>query len=196
MTVGRWEGRSQGTFAPLHVLETQQADGLVTTNSTLDLRAIPPGFVIEFAFGFATDETTVPGAFLDAFTISFVNAADPFQVAVLLTVDPAGLVIAPLTPGGIALDPTAISLMPVLFPPELPGLSRRWAYQLTTPIPHALQGQLVTVYFDLFDNANQLNSLAWASQVFAIPEPGAALLMTCGLALWFARKRRNRSPTP
>lgn len=167
----------------------------MTTNSALDLRGVPPEFGIEFAFGFATDETAVPGAFLDAFTISFVNDADPLQVAVLLTVDPAGIVIAPLTPGGIVLDPTAMSLMPVLFPPELPALSQRWAYHVTTPIPHALQGQLVTVYFDLFDNANQLNSLAWASQVFAIPEPRAALVVFVGLALWFARKPRNRNRT-
>ena len=184
---------AQGNLGPVYLLGTSGGSALVSTSTGLDPRGLTGLPSWEFAFGFATDEELAPGMFNDSFTVSLQSLDVPGQVAVYFVVDRSGLVIGPPTPGGIPLDPALISVTPVAFPDGLTGLTHRTAFHVLTPVPEPLANQRLNVYFDLFDNGNGVNSLAWASAVTVIPEPqtGVLLLLSFALGAAFAKRIRR-----
>lgn len=181
----------QGATDPVYVLRTEGAPGLVTATTPIDLRGWVAPVFLDFNFGFATDETVRPGEILDAFTISLGSIADPAQTLIYLTLDAAGLVVAPPTPGGLWIDPSSLALTPAGSPPAFAQFGHQAAYHLWAPVPDVLVGQETMLYFDLFNNANGLESVGWAGAVTVIPEPGVGLLSLMGLAAWFLGSRRR-----
>lgn len=184
----------QGASDPVYVLRTEGATGLVTVTTPIDLRSWFAPVFLDFNFGFATDETVRPGEILDAFSISLGSIADPAQTLIYVTLDAAGLVVAPPTPGGIWIDPASLALTPVAPPPAFAQFGQQAAYHVLAPVPGVLVGQETTLYFDLFNNANGLESVGWVGAVTVIPEPGAGLLFVVGLAAWFLGNRRSVAP--
>lgn len=171
---------AQGT---IQSLQTGSGQPLTTDQAVLQTG----GFLspmINFAFGFTTQENPAPGVFLDSFTVSFEDASS--NVAVVATADAGGMVWAPASPGSVALDASQIQRQATTTPPGLtPVWSRTFAYSVAVPVPTAFTGSSVTVYFDLFDNQNAVMSLGWYDnlQVTSVPEPQPALLLALGLML-------------
>src|SRR5207249_3650900 len=99
--------------------------------------------------------------------------------------DLSGVSWAPPNPGGLSLDPVNILRSPFPFPPVTLGFSNIFAYSVDFPIPASLAGGSATLYFDLFDNQNPLNSVGWADNISVIPEPDPTFLGLVGLSLFF-----------
>lgn len=178
----------QGTF----VFNTGGGQSLVTETRTL---AVPGAVesVLQFMFGFGTDETPAPGVFLDSFTVSIQDAAGQFT-AVYLTADANGLVWAPTSPGALVIDPSAFVTGTIPYPALQPLLANRQGFQVSAPIPAQFAGASINVFFDFFDNQDAKASQAWFSNlaVTQVPEPGpwTLLLLGAGVALVTKRFRR------
>ena len=146
-----------------------------------------------FNFGFATDESLAPGTFLDSFTVTIQDPNQAFT-AIYLTLDIAGTILAPPTPGTLFIDPATISTDPLAYPNLSPVLFDQHAYALSALIPAQFFGSQINVYFDLFDNQNSIASQAWFSnlRVESVPEPQVlSLLLLAGGVMW--RLRRTKS---
>lgn len=158
----------------------------------VDLNTQQPHLV--FDFGFATDETSSPGVFLDSFTVSIQDSAQSFS-AVYLTADATGVSWAPPTPGTISIDPASITAIPVSYPNLQPVLASKLAFQVSAPIPQQFLGQTMNVFFDLFDNGDSKISQGWFSglSVVAVPEPQAwTIFLMGGVVLWRVIRGRCR----
>jgi hypothetical protein len=143
----------------------------------------------EFLFGFGTDETAQPNAFLDSFTVT-VQDVNQLFAAVFLTIDGSGLVIAPPNPGGLPVLPSSVTSEPIPYPDLAPVFSSRSAYAISAEIPEAFLGREVNVYFDFFDNQNPVPSQAWFDNLVVVPEPGMMPLGLLAISLcWFFRRR-------
>lgn len=86
------KGDGQCSLEARYALEAQSlgATALVSTNQSGDPRALSQPVIIALAFGIATAETSIPGAFLDAFTLSVLAPNEPNSTAIYLTVDASG----------------------------------------------------------------------------------------------------------
>jgi hypothetical protein len=148
---------------------------------------------LQFNFGFATDESFVPNAILDSFTVT-IQSSNQLYTAVYLTADASGVVWAPATPGALVIDPATIDFQAIAYPSLQPVLVLQRAFQVSALIPSQFLGGSINVYFDLFDNLNPQASQAWFSdlRVTAVPEPQAwMLLLLAGLSCWsFNRLKR------
>lgn len=138
--------------------------------------------VLEFRFGFGTDESFRSGTFHDSFTISLQDTGQAFT-AVYLTIDASGLVVAPATPGTAFLDPTDIRLTASSYPDLQPPLAYQYAYAFSAPIPTEFVGTEFRVFFDLFDNQDGITSQGWFSEPKVVPEPDMIGLVIGGLLL-------------
>ena len=153
---------------------------------------------MQFAFGFATGETPQPGVLADSFTVT-LQSLNQQITAVYATIDASGLVIAPPSPGAVALNPVSIQVTPV--PLSLsPARARKqsWAYQVSALIPAQFGAGPYNLYFDLFDNQNGIPSQGWfnVSGLVAVPEPSTlALFAGGGLLLWRIRMKRKKDAT-
>ncbi len=138
---------------------------------TVPRKELHPRLVCEF--GFSTDETLLPQAFPDSFTIT-VQSASLSVTAVLLTADRSGVAWAPPSPGTLAVDPASMQHLPASFPALQPALDSREAYLADFSLPDELVGRDVVVFGDFFDNANGVHSLAYATQpqVHSLPDGG------------------------
>ena len=76
----------------------------------------------------------------------------------------------------------------VPFPSLQPIYSHQWSYKVTVPIPKQFSGQNVSVYFDLFDNGDQIRSVGWIDTISVVPEPGILVLGLLGSIALIARK--------
>lgn len=144
--------------------------------------------VLEFDLGFGTNESWAPGAFSDSFTIG-VQTAQGEQVFVL-TADASGFTWAPAFPDGLSLDEADIvrELVPFGAPGE--SLAQASAYHARVELPASWSGEEVSVWFELFDNGNDIRSVAYFSNLKLVPEPrAAALLALGGAALFFIRRK-------
>ncbi len=176
---------AQGT---LTVLNTGGGMPLVTASQQLQVPSSSVPVPLVFEFGFGTDETVSPGAFLDSFTITIQDAA-MMTTLVLLTADASGIVWAPSTPGGVVMSPDLIVRNPVAFPSLQPVLANLSAFAVTVPLPTTFTGT-VNVHFDLFDNLNSTASLGWYRPA-VIPEPSAwVLLVAGGLLVWLRQRSK------
>jgi len=191
--------------ALLFSLQTGQAQGTIVFHNTgggqplvTEVRSIFIDAGLQqphllFDFGFATDETSAPGSFLDSFTVTIQDSAQHFS-AVYLTADASGLSWAPQTPGALSIDPVSISSNPLTYPNLLPVLANRSAFEVTAPIPAQFLGGSVNIYFDLFDNLDSKTSQGWFNNLSlaSVPEPQVWALFLAGGALIWGFKGRGR----
>lgn len=179
----------------------QTADILLQTGGTgtpisetrlIDAVMSPTAYV-KFDFGFATAEELFSTQFLDSVTFTLQGSA-PAATTILGTVDRSAALFAPLTPGGISLDPSSITVTPIAFAAGVgSGFAFRQAYSVTAAIPQELLGQNLTFFVDLFDNKNGVDSLAYATApTVIVPEPTTALLAFVGFLFLFGFKWRNK----
>jgi hypothetical protein len=147
-----------------------------------------------FDFGFATDETSSPGSFLDSFTVTIQSSDQSFS-AVYLTADANGIAWAPQTPGGLTIDPGSIFASSIGYPTLQPVLGSQTALEVSAPIPVQFLGGPVNVYFDLFDNQDVKISQGWFSNlgVASVPEPQVwTLMLGAGALFWICKGPRPR----
>jgi hypothetical protein len=177
--------RGQVTTLQTGVGQPLQTASLPLTIPTPSLQPI-----LLFNFGFSTDETISSGSFSDSLTFT-LQSADGLTTALILTADLTGVNWAPSNPGGVLINPDGIGRTPIAIPVFAQGFSTRFAWSVSFPVPSGFTGGPATLYLDLFDNQNALNSLGWADNIAIVPEPGVLVLGFWGLALLFGwRKRR------
>ena len=181
--------RGQGTMT---FLQTGTGGPLISVPVAL----VPGSETIQelsFRFGFTTDEVSVPGELLDALTASLYD-----QLAILylplVTTDASGAVWVPGGEGTVPLAGSEVIRQAIPYPTAAPSFALKQAWQVQLLIPAVFHGNPLTVYFDLFDNDNGVNSAAWFDEVrlTPVPEPGMGSLMVAGSAclVWILRRRR------
>ena len=146
---------------------------------------------VGFSFAFATDEAAANGALLDSLTVSLMGPGSSGGV-VILTADAGGTAWVPATPGYSSLDFSSFVYAATAFPAGAsPGLYET-AYDVTVTVPAFLQGEPLTLYFDLFNNNNGVDSRAYIVNLTAVPEPQSLGLVGVGLGLLlFGRKKKH-----
>ncbi|MBN9690461.1 MAG: Ig-like domain-containing protein [Verrucomicrobia bacterium] len=165
-------------------LNTTPGVALSSESQELDLGTGTTAPILQFRFGFATDEQVVPGEILDSFTVTFRNPVDTWTV-LLTTVDAGGAVWLPSTPGTVPIPSQNLLWTPIAYPSLTPSLTYQQAYEVTVVLPMSAAGLPLTAHFDLFNNNNVLPSQGWYSPVQVIPEPAPlALLLLGGGVLW------------
>ncbi len=161
---------------------------LISQKQTIQIDTNQPGGVIEFDFGFATQEGASPGQILDSVTFSLLDAAEQTG-AVLLTADFNGVVLTPPSPGTITLPPGALTASSIPLPEMrvgLPNLTMQLAYHAILRVPVELFQPQVKLELDLYDYPNGLASVGWSSDVHFV----ADVIPSCGppaagLAAWW-----------
>ena len=176
------------SFAIYSTLETGSGDVLTTAAQSFEADSLQPFYQLQFAFGFATEEQPGPGQLFDSATITLQDTAST-ATAVYLTVDVNGVTWAPVTPGGVALDPATLVSTPVTYRDASKPWTYQTAYSMSVAVPSQFAGKTVNLYLDLFDNGDALPSLAWISQV---PEPSSGALLLLGWLIAFRRRRTRR----
>lgn len=177
----------QGTLTPL-VLQTDAVNPLVS--ATNPLPAFPSAPVpLEFEFGFATDEAFGPGGFFDSVTLTLQDQAMNHTL-IIATADAGGFAWAPATPGALEVDPNSIIRTPIGFPSLTPVLNLRVAFHVIVPVPPQFNGLPASLYLDLSDNLNTLNSIGYF-KLITVPEPAVGLLAGLGGLgrLWLKRRK-------
>lgn len=175
--------------AAVVVLETDLESGFLSERVDLSVG----GTRFRGTFGFETLEVPAPNTILDALTFSLVDPVGG-GVAILGTIDAAGLLLAPESPGALTLDPLSIqySVASAPVPSELGG----WvAFTLTFDLPAELADRPLEFYLDLASNLDGVPSRGFASGV-AVPEPGGALmggatLLATWAGWWRCRRRQG-----
>jgi hypothetical protein len=183
--------KGQGTF---NFVQTGAGQSLLSLQESLPV-GTTNGPTLLFNFGFVTDEVNKPQTLLDSFTVTVQNPATSIS-AVLVTIDAAGAVWAPVSPGNLALTNSQFQHQ-VIPPPSLqPVLGRGVAFSFEMPLPPQLIGPTLNVYFDLFDNQNGVTSLGWYNnlQVVVVPEPEMWALLGLGLGLLTIMRKPGGHP--
>jgi hypothetical protein len=180
---------AQGT---LTVLQTGNGQPLISDQVTLPTAGVASP-VIDFDFGFATDQTISPGTLLDSFTVSLTDAAS--DVAVVATSDASGTYWEPSSPGAYTLSPNAVQWQVIAPPSGSPIFGNGVAYTVQVSLPAAFAGANVTADFDLFYNGNSsATAMGWFQnlQVQAVPEPSTLALMTLGVVTYLVKRKFSR----
>lgn len=164
--------------------------GSVVTSELSLLNPLPgsaPG-LLNFEFGYSTDELLQPGSFADSFTISLENALG--QRIYLVTADAGGNLWAPFVPGAVPVADSAIFRETVSFAVPGEALDTSVAYRVGLNVPDDWANQPLKLRFDLFDNQDAIPSAAYFQGVALVPEPSSLLLLAGGVAaLLFLRRR-------
>jgi hypothetical protein len=179
----------QGTVT---VLKTGGGSPLISSSQTLQIGGVANP-VIDFDFGFFSDEPVSPDQFLDSFTVSIEDSLA--NVSTLVTVDPSGTVWAPSSPGELPVTPGEIQFQAFAPPSSSPIFGQGVGYSLQVALPSSFTGSSITVDFDLFDNQNTAYSAAgWYQNVElgAAPEPPTGMLLAMGAAFWAAKRKARR----
>src|ERR1700722_3589261 len=177
---------AQGT---LTVLQTGNGQPLISDQVTLQTAGIASP-VIDFDFGFATDEAVSPGTLLDSFTVSLVDTSS--DVGVVATSDASGTYWEPSSPGAYTLSPSAIQWQAIAPPSGSPIFGNGVAYAVQVSLPPAFAGATMTADFDLFyDGNSSASALGWFQnlQVQAVPEPSSVALMTLGVVTYLVKRK-------
>lgn len=184
--------RGQGGEEVISVLNTTPGEALVSEVRPVTLTPVGNQMLLQFKLGFGTDEVFAPGTIFDAFSVT-LQTADFSRTWVLATFDASGVVWAPATPGAEMLDGSGIGRTSINSPSFLPDFSFRQAYALEMALPDGAAGQPLNLYFDLYNNQNQIASQGWFTDVIIVPEPGVMALAAVGLVmLWWLRRRQLR----
>jgi hypothetical protein len=183
--------RAQGTLDYV-VLQTGGGQPLVSDQQLLQTAGVPTQALF-FDFGFFTDEIPMPGAFLDSFTVTIQDGSS--ATAVLVTADASGVLWSPFSPGAVFLSDSDIVRTAIIPPSLQPILGQGVAFSVRVPLPAQFTGPTVTVYFDLFDNVDQIMSLGWYydPHITSIPEPQSGWLFALGVGLLLVTVRRRQS---
>jgi hypothetical protein len=176
--------------APEIVLETGGSEAIVSAFRDLEPIEQAKRWV-SFDFGFATIEEVLAGSFMDSATLT-LQGSSPSATTIIGTLDRSGILWTPTTPGGVTLDPGAVSWTEIDFPDLSLELPHRKAYSAIVEIPTELQGQDLRFIIDLFDNQNGVKSVAYVSAPTVAPEPATMALAAAGLVILFGFKRRNK----
>jgi hypothetical protein len=190
--VGAGDARGQSNEEVINTLETTAGEALVSQERTVSLEPNGGSFLLQLKFGFGTDEVFGPGTIFDAFSVT-VQTADLTKTWVLATFDASGVVWAPVTPGTETLDQSSISRTAINAPSLLPDFRFAQAYTVEWMLPTDAAGQPLNVYYDLFNNQNQIGSQGWFTDIIVVPEPGVISLGVLGLGLVWLIQRRSRS---
>jgi hypothetical protein len=181
---------SQGSFQEITILQTPGTQSLTSQTRVIEVDAALALPLLQFTFGFATDETVVPGEIPDSFTVTLQDAS-LVSTMIFLTADVSGVAWAPPTPGTTPIAPESVLRSVTPFPASLePVLSLQFAYRVQAPLPSGFAGQTLSLHFDLFDNLNGVRSLGWFSDVSVVPEP-RFLVPTMALLLLFLLRRKR-----
>ena len=175
-------------------LSTGGADSLLTESLPFFIDDLGRPVQISVEFGFGTNEALGPGTIFDSFTLSIADASGA-SVWILANVDAGGLVIAPPTPGSLPISGGDIAVSSIPSPLFNAEFANLFDYSLTASVPQALLGSDATIYFDLFDNQNGINSRGWFSNFSVVPESASSTLALIGLvfvALFGRFKPRSR----
>jgi hypothetical protein len=188
---------AQGTleFVDPIVLVTENNKPLTSASRTVAVSDTLPLPQLEFSFAFSTEETVEPGAFLDSFSVTMQDPSGVNSV-VLLTTDAGGLVWAPPTPGTLFTEPDAIQDQSISIP--FPAVDPKYdngmvSYRVSAPILQPFIGKDVNVFFDLFNNENNLNSMGVFGDLAVVPEPAALQLGLLGAFIGFGVFLSRRS---
>jgi PEP-CTERM motif len=178
---------AQGT---LTVLQTGNGQPLISDQVTLQTAGVSSP-VIDFDFGFATDETVSPGTLLDSFTVSLTDVSS--DAGTVVTSDASGTYWQPSTPGGYTFSPNAIQWQAITPPSGSPIFGSGVAYAVQVSLPPAFDGATITADFDLFYNGNSsATAMGWFQNVQAVPEPSSVVLMTLGVVTFLVRRKFSR----
>jgi hypothetical protein len=182
---------SQGT---IEVLQTGGGGPLVSREVPLVMPEADTNVLVTFDFGFATDEFLDPEAFLDSLTAS-LSSQNNQNFLPLFTIDASGVVWLP-TGGNVVLSDSDLQRMGIDFPSGPPTLTQRSAWHVEVVVPSVfLDGNPVSLFFDLFDNGNPVASAGWFRDVtlVVVPEPGVGALAVFGIVVMqFIRRGRTR----
>lgn len=175
----------QGT---LQFISTGNGVSLVSRDEVLPTTAASRAAA--FDFGFATEESAVPGVFLDSFTVSF---GGPNRTTMLLaTIDASGVAWAPSGgSGGFSETQILRTSIPATGFPPISG--RGVGFSVQFPLPIESLGSDVHLTFDLFDNLDGQMSSGWYDKlrIVTIPEPSCVLLLSVGFASILIFKSRR-----
>lgn len=177
----------------LLVLNTDGTTPLISEVRILDYN---PSFlepILEFSFGFSTEEEIQPDVFLDSFTVTLQDGSGGLT-AVYLTADRGGTVWAPPSEETIPLNPALISREAISFPGNVSPFAYQDAYRVRAPIPSGIMTEQVGLHMDLFDNGDGRQSLAWIESVTVVPEPAFLSLILLGLVLILGGRPCLRKP--
>jgi hypothetical protein len=153
----------------ISVLKTGGTDALVSLMFPLAAAPASASPLLQFEFGFATDESEGFDTFFDSFSVT-VQGSDPAQSALVLTADNTGVAWTPPNPGGIEIQPTEVTQDSVPNFALETTLALKFAYTVSFLLPAGLAGTPVQVFLDLFDNLNGTNSLAYVKDL-RLPGP-------------------------
>ncbi len=143
-------------------------------------------------FGFATQETSAPGAFLDSFTIS-ING--PSGTGYIVTLDANGTHWLPAVPGSLPISSSSLQWQSSPFLAPTGGLTNLASYTLGYTLPPSWTGSPLTLNFSLFDNQDNLRSLGYFLVPVAVPEPATTALLALGIGAYLGRRRvQKRGP--
>jgi hypothetical protein len=146
---------------------------------------------VSFDFGFTTIEEVLAASFLDSATLT-LQGTSPSATTIIGTIDRTGILWTPTVPGGLTLEPSAVSWIEIDFPDLSLELPHRKAYSAVVEVPQELQGQDLRFIIDLFDNQNGVKSIADVSAPTVVPEPGTLALAAVAIGFLFAFTRRNK----
>ena len=176
--------------APKIILETGGSETIVSAFRDLG-RIEQSKRWVSFDFGFATIDEVLSGSFRDSASFTRQGSA-PGATTIIGTIDRTGILWTPNVPGGLTLEPSAVSWAEIDFPDLSLELPHRKAYSAVVEVPQQLHGQDLRFVIDLFDNQNGVKSVAYVSAPTVVPEPGALALATVGIGFLFAFTRRNK----
>lgn len=183
-------GLAQGSLDPV-LLMTGAGTPLTSQNLPLNFPTVTEDF-IRFEFGFATNERFGPGQTFDSFTVSVKSPSD-VRSLVVVTVDAAGNVFAPPSPGNIPVNADSIQRVTVAFPSLEPVFAMQTAHIVSVQLPKELLGKPLEAVFDLFDNQDAVMSLGYfRSVILVVPEPRTWLLLLVGLLTLFTQRHKTR----
>jgi hypothetical protein len=182
-------GWAQGTTSPT-ILLTGAGSPLITETRTLSTSDGAGELRLQLEVGFSTEEFIQSGTFADSYTLTLESEDNSLAPILCFTMDIAGVVWAPPTPGAFPFSADSIIRTNIPFPSVNPDLPNRIAYLIELPIPQVFRGNDLNFHFDLFDNGNSSRSLAWFREAVIVPEPsGLWLFLIVALIAPFVRRR-------
>lgn len=174
----------QGMLQPV-VMRTGTGTSLSSMSVNYTSSAVLSGVDrVALDFGFATQEQAQPGQILDSFTVSITG---PNGTGYLVTVDGSGTYWTPNVPGALPVSTSSLQWQTSPFLVSSQGYPNLASYALTYSLPSTWQSVPLTINFDLFDNQNNLGSLAYF--YLPVPEPGTAALILMGMLAWRFRRK-------
>ena len=173
-------------------LETSGQTQVRTERIQLENPFPPSVSYLECQFGFATQERYADDQLFDAVNGVLLDSTGR-RLTALFTLSCSGLSFLPQTPDSLTIDPARAVWESVAAPVSVTEFETRLAFRLHTPLPTGFAPGPVELALVLYDNLDELRSVAWVEQAVIVPEPsgfaGAVLLISAGCL--FARSRHR-----